>query len=158
VCFVPDNDHKAFLATHTTFRPGDIVDSAGKTIGSHQGLGFYTIGQRQGMGVSSSERLYVIEMDAEKNRLIIGKWDGLLKSDLTAGQVNWLSGQPPEGFIQVTAKIRYRANEAPATVNVQGAQAKVHFETPQRAIAPGQSVVFYQGDEVLGGGIIEKTG
>jgi tRNA-uridine 2-sulfurtransferase len=158
VCFVPDNDHKAFLATHVTFRPGDIVDNTGKTIGSHQGLGYYTVGQRQGMGISSGERLYVVEMDAEKNRLIIGKWDELLKSDLTAAQVNWLSGQAPVGFIRVTAKIRYRANEAPATVNVQGAQAKVHFDTPQRAIAPGQSVVFYQGDEVLGGGIIEKTG
>jgi tRNA-specific 2-thiouridylase len=157
VCFVPNNNHKAFLATHATFKPGDIVDSTGKIVGRHQGLGYYTIGQRQGMGVSSSERLYVIEMDAEKNRLVIGKWDGLLKSELTAGQINWLSGQPPEGFFRVTAKIRYRATEAPATVNVLGAQAEVQFETPQRAIAPGQSVVFYQGDEVLGGGVIENT-
>jgi tRNA-uridine 2-sulfurtransferase len=158
ICFVPDNDQKAFLSARVAFAPGEIVNQAGQRVGRHQGLAYYTIGQRQGMGVSAGERLYVIDMDAINNRLVIGTWDELLKSELTAGEVNWVSGQSPPGTLQVKAKVRYRAAEAAAAVEVRGLQLNVRFETPQRAIAPGQSVVFYQEDEVVGGGIIEKTG
>jgi tRNA-specific 2-thiouridylase len=158
ICFVPDNDHKAFLAGRAAGNPGDIVDKGGRPVGRHQGLAYYTIGQRQGMGISAAERLYVIEMDAVQNRLRVGSWDELLRSDLTARDVNWVSGHAPESTINVTARVRYRGTEAAATVEFQAGQARVRFENPQRAIAPGQSVVFYQGDEVVGGGIIEKTG
>ena len=158
ICFVPDNDHKAFLAARVAFQAGEIVDSGGKVLGRHQGLAAYTVGQRQGMRVSASERLYVVEMDAEKNRLVIGTWDELLKSDLTACDLNWVSGQIPRETLHVTARVRYRAVGAVAAVDVEGNRAKVHFETAQRAIAPGQSVVFYKGEEVIGGGVIEKAG
>jgi tRNA-uridine 2-sulfurtransferase len=158
ICFVPNNDHKAFLAARLNLPPGDIVDRAGKVLGRHQGLAYYTVGQRQGMGLSAAERLYVVDLQAESNRLVIGYWDDLLQSDLVAGNLSWVGGRPPQSCLSVMARVRYRSREAAAQVELQGDRARVHFELPQRAIAPGQSVVFYQGDEVIGGGIIEKPG
>jgi tRNA-specific 2-thiouridylase len=158
ICFVANNDHKSFLAARIDSPPGEIVGRNGRRMGQHQGLAYYTIGQRQGMGVSATERLYVIEKDAAHNRLVVGGWDDLLKNGLTAGAINWISGQPPSGPQTVKVKVRYRATEAPAVVEARGDQVEVRFITPQRGIAPGQSVVFYEGEEVLGGGIIEEAG
>jgi tRNA-uridine 2-sulfurtransferase len=158
ICFVPANDLPAFLASRIDLKEGDIVDLQGRLRGRHQGLASYTIGQRQGLHISAPEALYVVEKDPRHNRLVVGGWDDLLKSDLTAGQVNWVSGPVPVGPLAVKAKIRYRAAEAAAVVEAEGERAKVHFENPQRGLAPGQSVVFYLADEVIGGGIIEETG
>ncbi len=157
ICFIPDNDSRAFLSAHLKNQPGDIVDASGKMVGRHQGLAYYTIGQRQGMGVAASERLYVIRLDARENRLVIGPAAALLKQSLTACDLTWISGSPPGREIEVGVKLRYRAGEAEALLQVEGDTARVDFRQSQRAIAPGQSAVFYQGERVLGGGIIGET-
>ncbi len=157
VCFIPDDDSRAFLSARLPDSPGDIVDLAGKVVGRHRGLAFYTVGQRQGMGVSAAERLYVVRLEAETNRLVIGPNSALFKKRLIAYNLSWISGSPPEGRMKVMAKVRYRSPEAEATVEVRGDESEVVFTEPQRALAPGQSVVFYLGDSVLGGGIIRET-
>lgn len=155
ICFIPDNDSRAFLADHLTVRPGEIVDTAGKVLGQHKGLAFYTIGQRQGMGVAASQPLYVLKMEMAANRLVVGFQPQLYLDNLTAGCVNWVSGLPPENGIEVTARVRYRTREARAVLQIELDTVQVRFAEPQWAVAPGQSVVFYQGDTVLGGGLIE---
>jgi tRNA-specific 2-thiouridylase len=157
ICFLPDGDYKDFVSSRVKPEPGEIVDTSGRVLGKHQGLARYTIGQRQGMGISSKERLYVIGMDSESNRLIIGPQDQLFKSKLTAHNLNWISGTAPSGTVKVTCKIRYRTPEVPAELQVKDQIAGVIFSEPQRAVAPGQSIVFYQGDAVIGGGIIGET-
>jgi tRNA-uridine 2-sulfurtransferase len=154
ICFIPDNDSRAFLARRLAPKPGEIVDIEGNVLGQHRGLGYYTIGQRQGAGISAREPLYVIRLDSETNRLVMGSRSQLFKNNLIAYNLNWILGKAPEGEIEVRAKVRYRSPEFKATVRVKDEVAEVHFAEPQRAIAPGQSVVFYQGEMVLGGGII----
>jgi len=157
ICFIPGNDSRAFLSRNLAPVPGEIVDIDGKVLGQHPGLAYYTVGQRQGMGVSASERLYVIQLDTLSNRLVIGPQSHLFKRRLTAGKLNWISGQPPESKILVTLKFRYRSPEVKGVIEVRNNRVEVEFAEPQKAIAPGQSVVFYQEDLVLGGGIIEET-
>jgi tRNA-uridine 2-sulfurtransferase len=157
ICFIPNDDSRAFLSGHLDPQPGEIVDCGGKVLGQHQGLAYYTIGQRQGMGVSAAERLYVIRLEPETNRLVIGPRSQLGKKSLIAYNLRWISGLGPQGTLEVTAKIRYRSPEAPATLEVSEDKAEVRFKEPQNAPAPGQSVVFYQGEMVLGGGIIGET-
>ena len=156
VCFIPDNDYRSFIAQYISFQPGDIVDIKGKVLGKHNGLAQYTVGQRQGLGLVSSEPLYVIELDAANNRLVVGSKDQLLHSVLIASQLSWVSGKAPPGPISITAKVRYKAPEVAAELHLND-RAEVRFAEPQQAIAPGQSVVFYQGDVVLGGGIIDAV-
>ncbi len=155
ICFIPDNDSRAFLADRLLAKPGEIVNTDGKVIGQHKGLAFYTIGQRQGMGVSSSQPLYVLKMETETNRLVVGFLSQLYRDNLTAGCINWVAGQSPDSGLKVTARVRYRATEAKAVLQIVQDRVRILFDEPQRAIAPGQSVVFYQGDAVLGGGVIE---
>jgi tRNA-uridine 2-sulfurtransferase len=155
ICFIPDNDSRAFLMSRLPAKPGDIVNTEGKVLGQHKGLAFYTIGQRQGMGISSSQPLYVLRMETQTNRLIVGFQSQLYRDSLTAGCVHWVTGQPPEKEAKVSARVRYRTAEAKATLHIENEKVQVHFTEPQRAIAPGQSVVFYLGDTVLGGGLIE---
>jgi tRNA-uridine 2-sulfurtransferase len=157
ICFIPDNDSRKFLSSRLPSQPGEIVDMEGNILGEHQGLAFYTIGQRQGMGVSAGERLYVIRLETETNRLVIGPQTQLYKSRLFTKEVNWISGSPPQGIEEVTAKLRYRSADAKAKLNFAGDRVEVCFEEPQRAIASGQSIVFYLEDRVIGGGIIEQT-
>jgi tRNA-uridine 2-sulfurtransferase len=161
ICFIAGNDSRAFLGSHLPSRPGDIVDSSGKILGRHSGLAFYTIGQRQGMGVSAREPLYVIRLDSETNRLVVGPSSLLYTQKLRAGSLNWISGQPPEEQTVIGAKVRYRSAEAEALLELENGTALVTFKQAQRAIAPGQSIVFYRrarGDDVvLGGGIIVET-
>jgi tRNA-specific 2-thiouridylase len=157
ICFLPDNNQRAFLASRLTPQPGEIVDIEGEVLGQHRGLPYYTVGQRQGTGVSSGERLYVIRLDSATNRLVVGPQSQLFKNRLVAYNLSWVSGRPLEGKTEVMAKIRYRSPEARATLEVQGDRAEVYFAEMQRAIAIGQSVVFYQDDRVLGGGIIGET-
>lgn len=158
LCFVTRGDYRDFLRQHAphTFVPGDIVDTRGKVVGRHQGLANYTIGQRKGLGLAVGEPLFVLALDVEHNRLIVGRAEELGRTALVADAVNWIAGTPPSDEIHVTAKIRYRANEVPARVIPLGAtRARVLFDTPLRDITPGQAVVFYDGQVCLGGGIIQ---
>jgi tRNA-specific 2-thiouridylase len=157
ICFIPDNNSRSFLAGRIATPPGEIVDLEGKVLGRHRGLAYYTVGQRQGMGVSSTERLYVVRLEPETNRLVIGPQSQLFKDKLIAYNLSWISGQAPDAEIEVMAKVRYRSPEARATLLVNGSEAEVRFKEAQKSIAPGQSVVFYQGDMVIGGGIIGET-
>ena len=156
ICFIPDNDYRSFIARYISFQPGDIVDIKGKALGQHEGLAQYTVGQRQGLGLTSDEPLYVIELDAANNRLVVGSKDQLLHSVLMASQLSWVSGKAPAGPVSITAKVRYKAPEVAAELHINDG-AEVRFDEPQQAIAPGQSVVFYQDEVVLGGGIIDAV-
>ncbi|MDI6857833.1 MAG: tRNA 2-thiouridine(34) synthase MnmA [Dehalococcoidia bacterium] len=159
ICFIPENDHLAFLKARSVARaPGRVVDVHGRTVGTHNGIAGYTIGQRRGLGVALGERRYVASIDARENVITIGDEEDLLSEALIADAVNWVSGRPPEGEAAVEAKIRYRTPAAPATVRMRGARAEVRFRERQRAVTPGQAVVFYQGEEVIGGGIISVVG
>ncbi|MBI2165846.1 MAG: tRNA 2-thiouridine(34) synthase MnmA [Chloroflexi bacterium] len=158
ICFVPDGNYRAFLEERLPRAPGPIVDLEGRVLGYHQGIYGFTIGQRHGLGLASREPLYVIDIDAEQSRVTVGPQAALLSTTLWASSVNWIAGPPPTTPVRVSARIRYRSTEAPGLVFPNGASAEVRFQEPQRAITPGQAVVFYQGPEVLGGGIIEGVG
>jgi tRNA-uridine 2-sulfurtransferase len=157
ICFIPGGDSRAYIAARLPALPGDIVDSSGLTVGRHRGLAFYTVGQRQGMGVSARERLYVIKLEPAANRLVIGPAELLLKPALTAHSLHWISGCPPPENAGLKARIRYHSTESEASLHIENETARVTFTQPQRAVAPGQSVVFYHEDIVLGGGIIAET-
>jgi tRNA-specific 2-thiouridylase len=154
VCFIPGNDYRPFITEHIPLEPGDITDTDGNVLGKHGGLAQYTVGQRQGLGLNSSEPLYVLRLDAAGNRLVVGGEDRLLSNKLSADGLTWVSGKAPEEPVNVTAKIRYKSPAAAAELYLKNGAAGVSFRQSQRAITPGQSVVFYQGDTVLGGGII----
>ncbi|HEY56286.1 MAG TPA: tRNA 2-thiouridine(34) synthase MnmA [Dehalococcoidia bacterium] len=157
ICFIPDSDYRAFLAGYLPVEPGDITDTSGKTLGKHSGLAHYTVGQRQGLGLSSAERQYVLRLDTSGNRLVVGSESQLLSRRLIARKLSWVAGRPPPNLNQITARIRYRSPETPVTLSLNAETAEVEFHEPQRAVAPGQAIVFYQGDAVLGGGIIEES-
>lgn len=158
ICFVPDGDYGAFLQEygHVTMTPGDFVDQAGHVLGRHKGLPCYTIGQRKGLGVAAGRHVYVLHKDEQNNTITLGSNEALFSSRLTAGAVNWIEGRAPEKPLRVTAKTRYSQTEAPATVTpLPDGRIQVDFDQPQRAITPGQAVVLYDGEVVLGGGTIE---
>ncbi len=160
LCFIADDDYRRFLRQHAPMavRPGPILDTTGREIGQHQGLPFYTVGQRKGLGIAAAEALYVLRLDVEHNALIVGPARELGRRSLLAEEVSYVNGEPPGGPLRVQAKIRYKAVLAHATwVPLDGPRARVEFDTPLRDITPGQAVVAYQGDEVLGGGIIRLT-
>jgi len=157
LCFLLDNDYRRFLQAQVpeTIRPGPILDTAGRTIGQHKGLPFYTIGQREGLGIAAPEALYVMQIDVARNALIVGTKAELGQRELAATEVNYVSGEVPERPLKITAKIRYQAVESKALlIPLEDGRAQVTFIQPQRDITPGQGVVFYQGEVVLGGGII----
>jgi tRNA-specific 2-thiouridylase len=158
ICFIPDNDYREFIAKYISLESGDIVDTRDKVLGSHGGLARYTVGQRQGLGLTSSKRLYVLRLDVTNNRLVVGTQDQLLGNRLFARELSWVSGVAPKGSINITAKIRHRSPEVTAKLHLDDGVAEVNFQQPQRAITPGQAIVFYQGDTILGGGIIEAPG
>ncbi|MDP9241801.1 MAG: tRNA 2-thiouridine(34) synthase MnmA [Actinomycetota bacterium] len=160
VCFVPGADHAAFLEEHRPdlVRTGDIVDPAGDVIGTHDGSFRYTIGQRRGLGVSSLERAYVVEIDRPTNRVVVGPEELLGRGGLSADRVSWVAGAPPmNGPFEAEVRVRSHGEDVPSVVDAHGTSAVVEFATPQRGIAPGQSVVFYRGDKLLGGGRIRET-
>jgi len=157
ICFIPDRDYRSFVARRIPLKAGDIVGARGQVLGKHSGLARYTVGQRQGLGLASNERLYVIKLDAPSNRLVVGSEDELWRDTLLATNLSWVSGKAPDEPVTITAKVRYRSPEVPATLHIRSGAAEVRFHQPQRAIAPGQAVVFYQGDTVLGGGTIEDA-
>ena len=155
ICFIPQNDYRAFLAQRFPPAPGEIVDGSGMVLGRHQGVQDFTVGQRRGLGIHSEKPMFVLAIDAESNRVVVGPAEGLMQTSLWASGVNYLSGVAPEGPLEVEARIRYKAGDSPATLTPHGDWAEVRFREPQRAVTPGQAVVFYVGDEVLGGGYIE---
>lgn len=156
ICFIPDGDYREFLRQHIIPRPGDIVDQEGRVLGQHQGVAFYTVGQRTGLRIATGRRLFVLAIDAAKNRLVVGSADGLLSSSVRVRDLSFV-GEAIRGPVTITAKIRFRSPEVSARLKIAGDVADILFDQPQRAITPGQSVVFYRGDEVLGGGIIEAS-
>lgn len=159
ICFVPDGDYAAFLERRVPGRitEGDFVDSSGKKIGRHRGVTRYTIGQRRGIAVSFGKPMYVIGKNARDNTVELGGNDELLSSSLTARDVNLISVERLDGPTRVTAKIRYNQSEQAAVVSPLGdGRVKVDFDEPQRAVAPGQAVVFFSGETVVGGGTIES--
>lgn len=158
VCFAPAGDYAGFLRNREpgAFQPGPIVDVGGQVLGRHRGLPHYTVGQRRGLGIAHSQALYVLRIDVKSNTLVVGTRDGLNRRELMASQAHFVSGRRLEGPARATVKVRYRARDASATLYPQAAdRVKVVFDSLQSAIAPGQSAVFYDGDIVLGGGIIE---
>lgn len=155
ICFIPTNDYRAFIAERFASMPGEIADTDGNVLGQHQGIEQFTVGQRRGLGIFSKEPMFVLSLDRESNRVVVGPVEELLQSTLWASGVNYLSGVSPECPVEVEAKIRYKSSLAWATLIPHDDWVAVRFQEPQRAITPGQAVVFYQGDEVLGGGFIE---
>lgn len=162
ICFVPDGDYAGFIegrcGADTAFSPGEIVDREGRVLGEHAGLIRYTIGQRKGIGVAAREPLYVLGKDASANRLVVGFKDELLSSGVVACDVNLISGGVLEGPRKVQVKTHYRQRPVLATAEQTGPdELTVTFDEPQRAAAPGQAAVLYEGDVVLGGGTIART-
>jgi tRNA-uridine 2-sulfurtransferase len=161
LCFLGNGDYRSFLNRHAkehVEQPGPIINQAGEELGRHQGLAFYTIGQRKGLGISSSQPLYVLVKDLQKNTLVVGSKDELGQQELLAERVNWVSGVPPTGEIRAQVKIRYKAAEVWAYVTPQEDKfVHVQFDEPLRDITPGQAAVFYQDQVCLGGGIIRKA-
>ena len=157
ICFIPDDDYRRFVKDRSRTVPGDIVDRDGNVLGEHKGVQFFTVGQRRGLGLNgnSGAPLYVTGIDAVSNRVMVGLESDLMRSDLWASRVNFIDGDRRDRPLEVEAKIRYRSGAAAATVTPRGDWAEVAFHSPQRAVTPGQAVVFYRGDEVLGGGYIE---
>jgi tRNA-specific 2-thiouridylase len=162
ICFLPTEDYRDFIEQRVPQTAGDIVDSAGDVVGQHRGVAAYTIGQRRGLGIAAGERRFVTNIDPQLNVITIGPEDELYCDALTAESMRWVAGTPPAAEFAADVKIRYQSASKRATVRVTADGAAVRFERPQRAVAPGQAVVFYRSDEgrndeVLGGGIIEAA-
>ena len=166
ICFVPDGNYSAFIDRYLEMdgaparipSDGDIVNTNGVVIGRHTGIHRYTIGQRRGIGIANERPLYVLSIDAPKNRVVVGASEDLLRQDLEMAGVNWIAGAIPSEPVRARVRVRYRHTEAPATItSLDNNRARVVFDEPQRAITPGQAAVFYDGDEVLGGGWIVRN-
>ncbi|HEY6120203.1 MAG TPA: tRNA 2-thiouridine(34) synthase MnmA [Pyrinomonadaceae bacterium] len=166
ICFVPDGNYAGFIdrylevenESHRLPRAGDIVDGTGTVLGRHRGIHHYTIGQRRGIGVAGERPIYVLSIDAKNNRVIVGETNELLQSAFVAAGVNWIACDNPGAAIRADVRIRYRHKEDAATITpMENRRVRVEFDSPQRAITPGQATVFYRGDEVVGGGWIVKA-
>lgn len=159
ICFIPDGDHASFVAKHApeAAKPGVFTDAAGRVVGTHEGAHRFTVGQRKGLRLSAGVPLYVLQIDTIAQKVTVGPREALEKTELDATDVNWMSGAVPSGPLRVTAKIRHRAKDAAGIVTaLDDARAHMTFDEPQSAVAPGQAVVFYQGDVVVGGGWIDS--
>ena len=157
ICFVENGDYTSFIKEYAAYTPqeGDILDTDGNVIGRHRGLIYYTIGQRKGIG-AYGKPMFVLGMDAERNTLTLGAVGMEFADTLLAADVHFISKIPLKESLEVTAKVRYQARPEPAVLYPEGDFVRVAFNSPQRAVTPGQSVVFYDGDIVLGGGIVLK--
>ena len=156
ICFISRKNYGVFLSQRFSTLPGDIVDTGGRKLGQHRGIAFCTIGQRHGLGLASSQPLYVVRIEPERNRIVLGQEKELYSRKLTAQKLNWISGKSPREPITARAKIRYKSKEAEAILFSRNDSVDVHFTHPQKAVTPGQAIVFYNLDEVLGGGIIDS--
>ena len=156
ICFVPDGDYAKFIEDYTgkKYPPGDFIRFDGKYLGKHKGIIRYTIGQRKGLGLALDRSMYVVEKDLDGNRVIIGDSEHLMKRELWARDVNLLAVDKIDTPLRVKAKIRYKQEEKDAYAVMENGLLHVVFDQPQRAISKGQSVVLYDGDTVIGGGVI----
>ena len=158
ICFVPDGDAGGFVERQLDGedRSGEIVDSSGRVLGRHRGVHRLTVGQRKGLGLAEGVPLYVLRLDADARQVVVGSREELGGRTLDASAVNWIAGAAPSSPQRLTARIRHRHQDAPALVTPIGSdRASVVFDAPQIAISPGQAVVFYNGDDVVGGGWIQ---
>ena len=157
ICFVPDNNYARLVSerSESGVQPGRIVDREGTDLGAHDGHQNYTVGQRRGIGIASSIPLFVLEKRPDRNEVVVGAREDLLSDGLQASDVNWLVPEH-EGWRSCAARIRYNASPVPARVRIDSARLEVRFDEPQAAVAPGQAVVCYEDDLVLGGGWIDR--
>ena len=159
ICFVPDGDYAAFIQEYTgkTYAPGPVYDVEGNKLGTHRGIIHYTIGQRKGLGLALGKPMYVKATDAEKNTVTLATNDQLFSSKVYAEHLNWISGDIPTEPVEVVARVRYHGKDQPATLHFLGnGNILAEFQVAQRAVTPGQAIVFYQGDQMLGGAEIVK--
>ena len=159
ICFIPDDNYKRFLEERVpdALKPGNFVDTSGKIMGRHQGLPMYTIGQRKGLGLAAGKPLYVVALDTERNEVVLGSDSDVFATELIADDMNFIAFDQLASAMKVKAKIRYSAKESDAEISpLADGRVFVKFNQPQRAITPGQSVVFYDEDIIVGGGIIIK--
>ncbi len=157
LCFLGDGDYRRFLRDHApqAIQPGPIVNRAGERLGAHEGLPYYTIGQRKGLGLSAGQPLFVLSKDVSRNALIVGGKEELGQTELLVRDANWVAGAPPPGALRCGVKVRYKAPAAPAVVTaLPDGGARVDFDGFVVGATPGQAAVFYDGDVVLGGGLI----
>jgi len=158
LCFLGNGDYRDFLLRNApeVANPGPIMTRDGAQLGKHQGLAFYTIGQRKGLGIAATQPLYVLEKVGESNTLVVGPLEQLGMDELVTGQVNWVSGQPPQNPIRCAVKIRYKAHEAEGLITpLENGSVHIKFTRLLRDITPGQAAVFFDGEVCLGGGIIQ---
>jgi tRNA-specific 2-thiouridylase len=159
-CFIPDNNYRAFLkeSAPETLRPGEIVMTDGKVVGKHDGIAFFTVGQRRKLGVAAGERLYVVRVEPDMNRVVLGKLADLQTVDTAVSQPNFIPFDTLATHLKVTVKIRYRSPFIPAMIEPAGSdRVRILFDHPVPGVCPGQAAVFYDGDVVVGGGIIEAA-
>ncbi len=160
ICFIPDHDYHRFLERECpeAAQPGEIYSVGGELLGQHHGIAFYTVGQRKGLGLTSESPLYVVRIDAVQNRVIVGREEELNSNGLIVNTLSFVSGVIPQEPQEIAVKIRYRAPAVPALLHPpEAGTARLLFREPQKAVAPGQSAVIYDEDEVIGGGIIENA-
>ena len=156
LCFLGGGDYRTFLAERMEATPGAILDKQGNSLGTHNGLENFTIGQRKGIGISGPEPLYVIDKDVKRNALIVGPRAELGRTHFTVRELNWVSGSPPSGETPLTVQVRYRTPAVSAQLETFQDRTEVVVEKPLTHIAPGQAAVFYDKDECLGGGLISR--
>lgn len=158
ICFVPDGDYAKVIEDNVGYKPkeGDFVDLEGNVLGRHKGIIHYTIGQRKGLGIAAAAPLYVVRIDVDNNRVVLGSNEDLFGTKLEADEVNWISGKVPEEPFRAEVRIRYHGKRVPATITPVGETSMtVIFDEPVRAITAGQAAVIYDGDVVIGGGVIK---
>ncbi|MBN2073336.1 MAG: tRNA 2-thiouridine(34) synthase MnmA, partial [Actinobacteria bacterium] len=160
ICFIASKSYHSFLKKRASgIKEGDILDTEGRVIGRHKGYAFYTVGQRKGIGISHSSPLYVIKIIPESNQVFVGERHELDRAYFNAGDVNFISGTSPGYEFRAEVKVRYNSAGTPALIRmIDSSNVRVEFETPQNAVAPGQSAVFFNGDTLIGGGIISRNG
>ena len=159
ICFVPDGDYAAFIQEYTgkSYAPGPVYDMDGNRLGTHRGIIHYTIGQRKGLGLALGKPMYVKTTDAEKNTVTLATNDQLFSSKVYAEHLSWISGEIPSEPVEVVARVRYHGKDQPATLHfLENGNILAEFSVPQRAVTPGQAIVFYQGDQMLGGAEIVR--
>jgi tRNA-specific 2-thiouridylase len=158
ICFVPFKRYTEFIELYApeVLQSGPIVDREGRQVGEHRGIALHTVGQRRGLGVAAGQPLFVTELDPSTNTVVVGRSEDLLKSTCRLEEVNWISGLAPVGPIRAMAKARYRSTEVACTAVFDEDGVRIDFDEPQRALTPGQALVLYDGDYVLGGGTISR--